>query len=149
MQRCDAGVVDEDVEAPELRDDRVDGGLDRVPLADVQRERACTMPPVSSVIGGRGLLAGVLLAARHDDRRRPRGQAAGDRAAEPAGGAGDERDLAVELARAHVPPPYCRFSSSRAIVRRCTSVGPSAICSARVIANSRASTVSSLTPAAP
>ena len=35
------------------------------------------------------------------------------------------------------------------MVRRCTSLGPSAICSARVIANSRASTVSSLTPAAP
>ncbi len=43
----------------------------------------------------------------------------------------------------------CFLSSSRAIVRRCTSVGPSAICSARVIANSRARTVSSLTPAAP
>ncbi len=34
-------------------------------------------------------------------------------------------------------------------MRRCTSLGPSAICSARVIAKSRASTVSSLTPAAP
>ena len=140
-----------------LGDDLVDRGLDRVPVADVQRQRVRRDAGRGGDLRGH-LLAGLGLAAGDDDSGAGLGQRVRDRPAEPAGGAGDESDLAVELPGAALRAligsapsgTWAYFlSSRRAMVRRCTSLGPSAICSARVIEKSRASTVSSLTPAAP
>jgi hypothetical protein len=83
----DAGVGDDDVQAPERLDGVRDGGSDLLEVAHVARARD-------------GALEAEIVAAarRQPDRRSGGRQPAGDRRADAPAGAGDERDLAFELA---------------------------------------------------
>src|SRR5215216_2069926 len=93
--RAHAGVGDGDVEPPEALDDLLGGPLDGSAVAHVAREPERPLEP-------------EVLAAARDQADRGAGvvKRARDGGANPAAGAGDQRDLAVK--RRHRPPPGVR-----------------------------------------
>ena len=97
-----AGVVHDDVDAAELRDRARDDLLEHVVVVDVGRDDE-RLAAGGAHVGGD--LVELLLRARGQDDVGARvGERAGDRRADAAPGAGDDRDLAVEakcVERAH------------------------------------------------
>ncbi len=96
------GVVDEDVELREP----LDRGREQAVAVVARRDVAAH--------GERGVerrghrLGGVAVDVGDDDARALGGVALGDRAADPAGAAGDDRDLAAQTAIRHSCSPICR-----------------------------------------
>ena len=121
VQRGDAGVVDEDVDAPELLVGGVDEPLEVVPASDVARARRARgrRRPRSSAATSR---AGVRLAAGDDEVGAGRRERARDRQAEPARAAGDERDAAGQVEQVAGAAAASRVMSGRA---RTASISPS------------------------
>src|SRR5690606_29132602 len=113
--------------------DLVDGGCDRVPTADVEGEGVRTYPGLRGD-GLAGQHTRVLLTTGDAHGRTGSRETTGDRLAEPACCTCDQDHLARELVGHRTAPSEWRFNTSRAMVRRCNSLGPSAICRARVIA---------------
>ena len=91
----DPGVVDEDVEAPVLLDDLVDGAPAVLRRADVALVERGGQPVLGQRVDER--LGGLLIAAvAGRDVGALLGQAAADGRADPARAAGDERDASVQ-----------------------------------------------------
>ena len=109
--RRDAGVVDEDVDAPEVAVDVLDEGVELVPVPDVAGARGSL-----GALGAqrrRDLVAGVGLAADDDDLGARLGERPGHGEPEPARAAGDDRDAAGEVeAVARRPRPGLRCVSA-------------------------------------
>ena len=100
--RADRGVVDQDVDAPELGHRLADHGVDLVPRGDIGDDRDRLDAAVADL--ARHRLGFLLVAAGVDDdmgalARQPQRRGAADVAA----GAGDQCDLAIELT--HRLPP--------------------------------------------
>ena len=93
-----AGVVDEDVERAELRLDRRDAGLDRRAVGDVERD--LVHAPLAAGQLRRGPLERLLVAPVQRDRAAGLHQPAGERAADAAARAGDERDAPADVEHA-------------------------------------------------
>src|SRR6266851_6284006 len=90
----DAGAVDEHIEAAVMLEDVGEDAVDFRRVGDVERMRL-------GLAGGSGdfrgtLGAGLGVAVEHRDAGADTGEGEGDGAADAAGAAGDERDLAVE-----------------------------------------------------
>ena len=92
--RRDAGVRDHDVDAAEAIDGGGEGGRDRVLARDVAADR---QPAVA--VGLDRVLGAGLVEVERDDAGARGGERVADRAADAAGAAGHERDLALQLAR--------------------------------------------------
>ena len=101
----DAGVVDEDVQRPLGGDDFLEGGVDGGGVRHVEalgRRRS-----TGGDDGGHGLGGGRLVGRVVDDDLGARApQRDGDGPPDPAGTAGDDRDLAFEFTHLIDPPPH-------------------------------------------
>jgi hypothetical protein len=99
-----AGVVDQDVQPPELGGDPVHRLLDRGRVAAVGAQRERPPPHAADLVrdglGGRGVLP---VGERHVGAAF--GQAQRDRRSDPAGGPGDQGGSAVELGGVHALDP--------------------------------------------
>src|SRR5262245_15997140 len=95
-QRRAAGVVDQDVQAPEALDGLRDQLLDRVVPVEIARERE-HVPAGGTADLLRGLLEVVARAAAHGDPNTLLGQHLRAGAAEPLTGSPDDRDLVLQL----------------------------------------------------
>jgi hypothetical protein len=97
LRKLPAGAVDQNVETAMLRPDAIEDRRDRVRLADVDR-----MPAAPQPARGEGLDEDVelgLAASGDDDMRAEPREQPRRRAADAAGAAGDQRDLAAQRSR--------------------------------------------------
>src|SRR6185295_14674692 len=142
----DGRIADQRVDAAPLLDGGVDQRLQVLLATDVAgvRDRFAAL----RANRGDDCLAGFELAARDHDFRAVLREALGDRAADAATGAGDERDLAGQIEQRRAFHRY--FSSSmRPIWLRWTSSGPSTMRMVRALAAMWPRPKSVVTPAAP
>ncbi|MNP33309.1 hypothetical protein D3C76_1265410 [compost metagenome] len=93
--RVGGGVVDQDIQAPELFADTGEHLLDLLHLADVAGHCSCLAPGGNDRLGD--LLAAVQLAAGDDHVGALLGQQVGNGFTDAAAGAGNEGDLAVKV----------------------------------------------------
>jgi hypothetical protein len=107
-----AGVVDELIDAAELRDDIAHHLLDLVGIADVDGIGARTRV-LAACFGGAGGVGGVVLG--DDDVRTLLRQPCGDAQADALAGAGDDADLALVAIRdeGHQRPPISAGRTER------------------------------------
>jgi hypothetical protein len=109
----DAGVVDQDVEAPVTVYDLTDraaavaGGAD---IAPVRRSRRPVRPGLRQQVGDEPFGAVIVTVVAHRDRRALIGQAVGDRGPDATGAAGDKGHAASQLVRGRrVRLAWCGF----------------------------------------
>src|SRR5690242_972666 len=108
----DAGVVDEDPGRAVARIDVLEQRVDRDPVAYVEAHAFAAALAQMLTDGGRAFVGGC----GPDDARTGARECIGDRAADAARGAGDERNLPGELAAA--PLPVTRLACARLLLAR-------------------------------